>query len=319
MSEQLLQTRAMFAPETINVEERTVELVWSTGAQVERSSWSRGDYIEELSMVPEAVRLDRLNAGAPFLDTHESFSLRSQIGVVLRAWLNGNEGRALVKFSRREDVESIFQDVRDGIYRNVSVAYKVHKTERDETGPVPVERAVDWEPYELSLVPIPADAGAQVRSDEPTPTQLQRERSMNKMNQGAPTVEAAPEENIQARAAAPEPVAPAIDVEAVRAEDPPFFSVSAPNIAQFSSPLGRNVPRAETEGRKVGKEAAEGAQHQADAGGEGGEVRTATSPQQHSEALTFFSSFLSTTSNDLTSHHASYPKLSPSFPTISKT
>lgn len=219
MSEQLLQTRAMFAPETINVEERTVELVWSTGAQVRRSSWSDGDYFEELSMAPEAVRLYRLNAGAPFLDAHESFSLRSQIGVVLRAWLNGNEGHALVKFSRRQDVELIFQDVRDGIYRNVSVGYKVHKTERDETGPVLVERAVDWEPYEISLVPIPADAGAQVRSDEPTPTQLQREQSMPETNQGAPAVQAAPKETIQARAAAPEPVAPAIDAEAVRAEE----------------------------------------------------------------------------------------------------
>ena len=217
MSEQLLQARAMFAPETINVEERTVELVWSTGAQVKRSSWSRGDYIEELSMAPEAVRLDRLNAGAALLDAHESWSLRSQIGVVLRAWLNDDEGRALVKFSQRDEVKPIFQDVRDGIYRNVSVGYKVHKTERDETGEVPVERAVDWEPYEISLVPIPADAGAQVRSDEPTPTQLQRERSMEELNQGAPAVEAAPNEAIETRAAAPTTVTPVIDAEAVRA------------------------------------------------------------------------------------------------------
>jgi hypothetical protein len=220
----------MFAPETINVEERTVELVWSTGAQVRRASWSRGDYIEELSMAPGAVRLDRLNKGGPLLDAHDSFSLRSQIGVVQRAWLDGNEGRALVKFSRRDDVEPIFQDVIDGIYRNVSVGYKVHKTERDETGAVPVERAVDWEPYELSLVPIPADAGAQVRSDEPTPTQLQQERSMDELNQGAPAAEAAPEQKIESRAAeaAPEqkiesraaaPAAPVVDLEAVRAEE----------------------------------------------------------------------------------------------------
>jgi hypothetical protein len=205
----------MFAPETINVEERTVELVWSTGAQVRRASWSRGDYIEELSMVPGAVRLDRLNKGGPLLDAHNSFSLRSQIGVVQRAWLDGNKGRALVKFSRRDDVEPIFQDVIDGIYRNVSVGYKVHKTERDETGAVPVERAVDWEPYELSLVPIPADAGAQVRSDEPTPTQLQQERSMDELNQGALAAEAAPENKIEPRAAAP--AAPVVDLEAVRA------------------------------------------------------------------------------------------------------
>jgi hypothetical protein len=214
MSDGLLQTRAMFAPETINVEERTVELVWSTGAQVRRASWSRGDYIEELSMAPGAVRLERLNKGAPLLDAHDSYSLRSQIGVVQRAWLDGNEGRALVKFSRRDDVESIFQDVIDGIYRNVSVGYKVHKTERDETGAVPVERAVDWEPYELSLVPIPADAGAQVRSDEPTPIQPQ-ERSMDELNQGASAVEAAPE----TRAAAPAPAAPVVNAEEVRAEE----------------------------------------------------------------------------------------------------
>ena len=216
MSDGLLQTRAMFAPETINVEERTAELVWSTGAQVKRASWSRGDYIEELSMAPGAVRMERLNKGAPLLDAHDSFSLRSQIGVVQRAWLNGNEGRALVKFSRRDDVETIFQDVIDGIYRNVSVGYKVHQTERDETGAVPVERAVDWEPYELSLVPIPADAGAQVRSEETPATQLSKqERSMNLPENGVQAPE--PTHEIESRAAAP--VAPAVNVDEVRAEE----------------------------------------------------------------------------------------------------
>ena len=221
MSEGLLQTRAMFEPSTINVEERTVELVWSTGAQVRRASWSRGDYIEELSMAPGAVRLDRLNKGAPLLDAHDSYSLRSQIGVVQRAWLNGNEGRALVKFSRRDDVESIFQDVIDGIYRNVSVGYKVHKTERDETGTVPVERAVDWEPYELSLVPIPADAGAQVRSEEPPATQPEKERSMTLPADGVQAPE--PTQDNETRAAAPAaapapaPAAPVVNADEVRA------------------------------------------------------------------------------------------------------
>ena len=211
MSDGLLQTRAMFAPETINVEERTAELVWSTGAQVKRASWSRGDYIEELSMAPGAVRMERLNKGAPLLDAHDSFSLRSQIGVVQRAWLNGNEGRALVKFSRRDDVETIFQDVIDGIYRNVSVGYKVHQTERDETGAVPVERAVDWEPYELSLVPIPADAGAQVRSEETPATQLSKqERSMTLPENGVQAPE--PTHEIESRAAA-------VNVDEVRAEE----------------------------------------------------------------------------------------------------
>ena len=160
-----LEVRAAFAPSTINVEERTVELTWSTGAAVRRSSWDRGDYIEELSMAPGHVRLERLNRGAPLLNSHASFQLSDVVGVVQSAWVDGNEGRAVVKFSDRADVEPIFQDVIDGIYRNVSVGYKVHKTERDETGAVPVERAIDWEPYELSLVPIPADPAAQVRSE----------------------------------------------------------------------------------------------------------------------------------------------------------
>lgn len=204
MADQLLHTRALFEPSTINVEERTVEVVWTTGAQVKRASWSRGDYIEELSLQPGAVRLNRLNNGAPLLDAHSSYELRNVVGVVERAWLNGSEGRALVRFSRRDDVEPVFQDVRDGILRNISVGYVTHRVERDESGAKPIERAVDWEPYELSLVPIPADAGSQVRSEEPTPTPT--ERSMAEMNQGAPATEPAPETTIETRAAAPAPV-----------------------------------------------------------------------------------------------------------------
>jgi hypothetical protein len=208
----------MFAPDTINVEERTVEVVWTTGAQVKRASWSRGDYIEELSLAPGAVRLERLNKGAPLLDSHDSFGLRNVMGVVERAWLNGSEGRALVRFSRRDDVEPIFQDVRDGILRNISVGYKTYRTERDESGQVPIERAVDWEPYELSLVPIPADAGAQVRSEEAPATQpSEQERSMTLPENGVQAPE--PTQEIESRAAVSAPAAPAVDIEAVRAEE----------------------------------------------------------------------------------------------------
>lgn len=223
MSTDLLQTRAMFAPDTVNVDERTVDVVWTTGAQVKRSDWARGDYIEELSLRPDHVRLDRLNKGAPLLDSHENFSLRSVLGVVERAWLNGNEGRATVRFSKRAEVEPIFQDVRDGILRNISVGYRKHKTERDETGTTPVERAIDWEPYELSLVAIPADAGAQVRSEESPnmnpETALTQDSPMDETRmQEAPAeargAEAAvtTETQVETRAAAP-----AVDVEAVRA------------------------------------------------------------------------------------------------------
>ncbi|MNE96421.1 hypothetical protein D3C80_1946230 [compost metagenome] len=34
----------------------------------------------------------------------------------------------------------------------------------DRKGKVPLHRVIDWEPWEISAVPIPFDAGAQIRS-----------------------------------------------------------------------------------------------------------------------------------------------------------
>jgi hypothetical protein len=79
--------------------------------------------------------------------------------------VNGRDGRATVRFSKRAEVEPVFSDVADGIVRSVSVGYVVHQfsEQRGAAGTPPVRLATDWEPYELSLVPIPADAGAQIR------------------------------------------------------------------------------------------------------------------------------------------------------------
>jgi hypothetical protein len=154
---------------TIDEEARTVELTFSTGAAVTRSDWWSGKrWIEKLSMDPKHVRLDRLNAGAPLLNAHSGYSLEDQIGVVEdgSARIQGKKGIATVRFSARESVEPIFRDVKDKIIRNVSVGYIVHKFEETtgEDGSIPVRTAIDWEPYEISMVPMPADAGAQTRS-----------------------------------------------------------------------------------------------------------------------------------------------------------
>ncbi|HET9396873.1 MAG TPA: hypothetical protein VFO36_12530, partial [Nitrospiraceae bacterium] len=131
-------------------------------------------FIEKLSMDPAHVRLDRLNTGAPLLDTHDSrTSVRKVVGVVEKAWIVNGEGRAIVRFSKREDVDSIWADVVDGIVRNVSVGYLVHKfqdvTEKNTQTETKIRTflATDWEPNELSLVPVGADAKAGVRSDSP--------------------------------------------------------------------------------------------------------------------------------------------------------
>lgn len=161
-----MMLRAAVRPGSVDIEQRTVEITWTTGARGKRWSWDIGNYMEELDVSDSAIRMDRLNAGAPFLNAHNQYELGAVVGVVERAWLEGAEGRALVRFSQRDDVEQIFRDVKDGILRNISVGYIVHRYVLVEDGEdqLPVYRAVDWEPMELSLVPVNFDMGAQVRS-----------------------------------------------------------------------------------------------------------------------------------------------------------
>jgi phage major head subunit gpT-like protein len=162
----MLSLRAAVRAGSVDVDARTVELTWTTGAKGRRWSWDVGSYMEELEVSEDAVRLDRLNNGAPFLNAHNSYDLDDVIGVVEKAWIEGNEGRALVRFSKRDDVEQIFKDVQDGILRNISVGYAVHRYEVTESADdkLPTYRAVDWEPMELSLVPIGFDDGGKFRS-----------------------------------------------------------------------------------------------------------------------------------------------------------
>jgi len=169
-----LQIRAdvRLAPDTIDAQARTVELVWSTGAPVRRRDLFTGRrYDEVLSLDPAHVDLSRLNAGAPLLNAHGAYTLLNVLGVVERAWIANDggalAGRAVVRFSEREDVEPLWQDVQAGIIRSVSVGYAVRAYEViEEDGQVPVWRAIDWQPLELSAVPIAADPTAAFRGSQ---------------------------------------------------------------------------------------------------------------------------------------------------------
>ena len=165
-----MQTRlANMLPDSVDEAARTVEVIWSTGAPVRRRDPMTGDVIvEELSLDRSHVDLSRLNNGAPLLDAHGAWSLEGVIGVVERAWIENGDvptGKAIVRFSERDEVEPIWRDVRAGIIRNVSVGYSVRAYEVHEaTGEPQTWRAVDWTPAELSAVPIGADPHAGFRS-----------------------------------------------------------------------------------------------------------------------------------------------------------
>jgi hypothetical protein len=160
---------------TINTEARSVELVFSTGAAVLRTDyWSGKQYREVLSMEPAHVRMDRLNAGAPLLDAHSAWSVGDVLGTVERnsASLTKGKGVATVRFSKRDSVQPVWQDVIDGIVSNVSVGYRVYKFQEDtpKDGGIATRTAIDWEPYEISMVPMPADIGARVRAGDKSDT-----------------------------------------------------------------------------------------------------------------------------------------------------
>jgi len=166
-----MQTRLAQLSNT-DTTQRTAELLWSTGARVVRQDAHSGEfYMEEVSLDPAHVRLGRLNNNAPLLNSHGRSNLSNILGVVEAgsAKTDGKLGTATVRFSKRADVEPIFRDVQDKIIKNVSVGFLVHLIERlppdDKSEGLRIHRAVDWEPTEISLVTIGADAGACVRGD----------------------------------------------------------------------------------------------------------------------------------------------------------
>lgn len=198
-----LRIRAAFEPTTFNEEKRTVELTWSTGADYKRYDWNRDRYfIERLKVDKESVDLSRLESGAPLLANHSRHSLEDVIGVVERAWIDKGIGKAVVRFSERESVAPILADVKAGILRSISVGYSVETvTIEERQNDLPIYTATRWTPQEISLVTIPADVGAQVRSIEIT----------NETNTGGVMPETT---EIKDEAQQP----PSFDVEAVRAK-----------------------------------------------------------------------------------------------------
>ncbi|HWK52664.1 MAG TPA: prohead protease/major capsid protein fusion protein, partial [Steroidobacter sp.] len=118
---------------------------------------------------------------------------RAVVGVVERAWITKGEGRALVRFSDRDEVQDVVRDVQSGVLRNISVGYTVHRYEvtKEAGSQIDTYRAVDWEPMEISIVPIGFDDGAKIRSGERPKTHKVQiiNRGTRKMNDQTDNIE----------------------------------------------------------------------------------------------------------------------------------
>lgn len=166
----MIAARALAAPVSVNHEARTVDVIWSTGARAPNYVPPMGQIIEELDMTAGAVRMGRLGSGqAPLLDSHQNRGAASVIGRVVAARVERGRGHATLQVSSSPDVEPIWHRLVEGTLRSVSVGYRVFKYDPVRDGGQTVHRAVDWEPYEISLVAVPVDAAAGVRADEASP------------------------------------------------------------------------------------------------------------------------------------------------------
>jgi HK97 family phage major capsid protein/HK97 family phage prohead protease len=187
----------------IDVEARTVELAFSSETPVERWFGS-----EVLDHSPGAMRTERLEGGAALLVNHD---WDDQVGVVERIDIGSDRrGRAVVRFGRSARADEILQDVQDGIRKHVSFGYAVHGIEVEQRKGAPdLVRVTDWEPFEISIVSVPADptvgVGRSLDRDEPAERAPEAENRKQE-------AEVADKEN-----AAPQPAENAVDPSAERA------------------------------------------------------------------------------------------------------
>lgn len=145
----------------IDVDNRTVTLAFASETPVERYYG-----YEILDCCTSAIRMKRMLSGANLLCDHNS---RDVVGVVESVSVGDDKVvRAVVRFGKSARAEEVFQDVVDGIRQNVSVGYMMHEGVREsEKDGVGTYRITDWEPYEVSMVSIPADTAVGVGRSAP--------------------------------------------------------------------------------------------------------------------------------------------------------
>ena len=171
------ELRRSMAIGTVDVKERTIELSFSS--EIELELWP--GLIEVLSHETSAVDLTRLNNSAPLLFNHD---LDQPIGVVESASIGADrKGRAVVRFGLTDEAKAALTNVQDGILKNVSVGYRilaVEKTATRESG-AEVWTVTRWQPYEVSIVTVPADTTVGVgRSLESKPRIPQKSQIMTR-------------------------------------------------------------------------------------------------------------------------------------------
>lgn len=151
----------------INEDDRTVDISFSSEAPVERYDWRSDSYYNEiLSHESGNVDMTRLENLGVCLYNH---NMNQVIGAIIDPQLDDKERRckARIRFDKDELSETIYQKVKSGTLKGISVGYSIDRKSieivpADQksadgriSGPCRIARL--WTPFEVSIVSIPAD------------------------------------------------------------------------------------------------------------------------------------------------------------------
>ena len=119
--------------------------------------------VDEILPMSGLVDIDDF-VGASILTDHRYWA--PPVGVIEEARVEGDKLVCRGRLSKRKDVEELAQEVADGIRRSFSVGFEIldDGLARTRKGDVPLVTVRKWRAKEASLVSVPADDTAKIRS-----------------------------------------------------------------------------------------------------------------------------------------------------------
>lgn len=149
----IMQTRRLsLAPSTFDKAAGTVAAIISTGAAVQRPG-----YVERLAVTRDAVDVA---PHLPVLDAHRQGSISDVLGKVTDVAFTPAGMTATLRISNPAALDAIER----GDLSGVSIGYRVGTWTEARAAGALTRTASKWSLLEVSLVPLPADAGAILRS-----------------------------------------------------------------------------------------------------------------------------------------------------------
>lgn len=203
---------------SINEQTRECEFVASTESPVE--TWGGREVLRMAG-----CKLDRYRANPVFLDAHDGSTIDNVLGSASDVRVEGRELITRMRFAEGGKGDRAWDLVRQGHVKAVSVGYRINPDkvrrlragETDEGTEGPCSVVGEWELYEVSLVPVPADEHALAREApeaEPVAHTTETVTTTASAEQPSECPAPAPAVTKEGRMAAEKPETPAAEVGA---------------------------------------------------------------------------------------------------------